>query len=59
MRAEQLLLLLPLLLGLRVRVDDNGIDHNQSWLRSPYLSTFWRSHDLHPNPYCCCRCWVN
>jgi hypothetical protein len=29
---------------------DNGIDHNMIWLRFPYVSTFWRSHYLHPHP---------
>jgi hypothetical protein len=31
--------------------EDSGIDHNQSWLRFPYDSTFLRSHYLHPHPY--------
>jgi hypothetical protein len=31
--------------------EDNGIDHNQNWLRFPYDSTFLRSHYLHPHPY--------
>jgi hypothetical protein len=30
---------------------DNGTDHNQNWLRFPYVSTFWRSHHLPPQPY--------
>jgi len=28
--------------------EDNGIDHNQNWLRFPYDSTFLRSHYLSP-----------
>jgi hypothetical protein len=30
---------------------DNGVDHNNNWLRFPYDSTFLRSHDLQPHPY--------
>jgi hypothetical protein len=30
---------------------DNGIDHNKNCLRFPDISTFWRSHYLHPHPY--------
>jgi hypothetical protein len=30
---------------------DHGIDHNKNWLRFPYVSTFWRSHHLPPQPY--------
>eukprot|EP01047_Picozoa_sp_COSAG01_P069833 COSAG01_NODE_10434_length_2166_cov_8.532656_3_plen_189_part_00 len=38
---------------------DNGIDHNKNGLRFPYVSTFLRSHYLHPHPYVCvCRCPV-
>jgi hypothetical protein len=27
------------------------MDHNTNWLRLPYVSTFFRSHYLHPHPY--------
>eukprot|EP01047_Picozoa_sp_COSAG01_P067274 COSAG01_NODE_9465_length_2437_cov_17.224027_3_plen_358_part_00 len=31
--------------------EDHGIDHNNNWLRFPYVFIFSRSHSLHPHPY--------
>jgi hypothetical protein len=29
---------------------DHGIEHTQNWLRFPYVSIFYRPHNLHPRP---------
>jgi hypothetical protein len=33
--------------------EDNGVDHNQNWLRFPYVFIFSRSHYLPAHPYEC------
>jgi hypothetical protein len=41
--------------NLRVRGEIMGIDHSKHWLRFPYVSIFWRSHDLPPHSHPCRR----